>query len=63
MDEELYSRALEIAGHEEKVSVMFFQRKMGIGWGQAQRIVMRMVEDQIISAPTTPGVPLKVLPR
>jgi S-DNA-T family DNA segregation ATPase FtsK/SpoIIIE len=47
--DELYSKAVEIIKTEGKASTSFLQRKLGIGYNRAARIVDQMEEEKIIS--------------
>ena len=47
--DELYNKAIEIIKTEGKASTSFLQRKLGIGYNRAARIVDQMEEEKIIS--------------
>lgn len=47
--DELYNRAVEIIKTEGKASTSFLQRKLGIGYNRAARIIDQMEEEKIIS--------------
>ena len=47
--DELYNKAVEIIKTEGKASTSFLQRKLGIGYNRAARIVDQMEEEKIIS--------------
>jgi len=47
--DELYSKAVEIIKTEGKASTSFLQRKLGIGYNRAARIIDKMEEEKIIS--------------
>ena len=47
--DELYSKAVEIIKTEGKASTSFLQRKLGIGYNRAARIIDQMDEEKIIS--------------
>jgi S-DNA-T family DNA segregation ATPase FtsK/SpoIIIE len=47
--DELYNRAVEIIRGEGKASTSFLQRKLGIGYNRAARIIDQMEEEKIIS--------------
>ena len=47
--DELYSKAVEIIKTEGKASTSFLQRKLGIGYNRAARIIDQMEEEKIIS--------------
>ena len=47
--DELYSKAVEIIKSEGKASTSFLQRKLGIGYNRAARIIDQMEEEKIIS--------------
>jgi len=47
--DELYNKAIEIIKAEGKASTSFLQRKLGIGYNRAARIVDQMEEEKIIS--------------
>lgn len=47
--DELYSKAVEIIKNEGKASTSFLQRKLGIGYNRAARIIDQMEEEKIIS--------------
>jgi DNA segregation ATPase FtsK/SpoIIIE, S-DNA-T family len=48
--DELYNKAVEIIKTEGKASTSFLQRKLGIGYNRAARIIDQMEEEKIISA-------------
>jgi hypothetical protein len=50
-DDELYEKALEIVFEVGKVSTSLLQRKLSIGYGRAARIVDKMEEEGVVSAP------------
>ena len=50
-DDKLYEKALEIVFEEGKVSTSLLQRKLSIGYGRAARIVDKMEEEGVVSAP------------
>ena len=47
--DELYNKAVEIIKTEGKASTSFLQRKLGIGYNRAARIIDKMEEEKIIS--------------
>ena len=47
--DELYNKAVEIIRGEGKASTSFLQRKLGIGYNRAARIIDQMEEEKIIS--------------
>jgi DNA segregation ATPase FtsK/SpoIIIE, S-DNA-T family len=47
--DELYNKAVEIIKGEGKASTSFLQRKLGIGYNRAARIIDQMEEEKIIS--------------
>jgi len=47
--DELYNKAVEIIKAERKASTSFLQRKLGIGYNRAARIIDQMEEEKIIS--------------
>ena len=47
--DELYNKAVEIIKTESKASTSFLQRKLGIGYNRAARIIDQMEEEKIIS--------------
>lgn len=47
--DELYNKAVEIIKTEGKASTSFLQRKLGIGYNRAARIIDQMEEERIIS--------------
>jgi len=47
-DDELYSKAIEIVLEAERGSVSLLQRRLGIGYGRAARLVDQMAEDGIV---------------
>jgi len=47
--DELYNKAVEIIRTEGKASTSFLQRKLGIGYNRAARIIDQMEEEKIIS--------------
>ena len=47
--DELYNKAIEIIKGEGKASTSFLQRKLGIGYNRAARIIDQMEEEKIIS--------------
>jgi DNA segregation ATPase FtsK/SpoIIIE, S-DNA-T family len=47
--DELYNKAVEIIKTEGKASTSFLQRKLGIGYNRAARIIDQMEEEKIIS--------------
>ena len=47
--DELYNKAVEIIKIEGKASTSFLQRKLGIGYNRAARIIDQMEEEKIIS--------------
>ncbi len=47
--DELYNKAVEIIKSEGKASTSFLQRKLGIGYNRAARIIDQMEEEKIIS--------------
>ena len=47
--DELYNKAVEIIKNEGKASTSFLQRKLGIGYNRAARIIDQMEEEKIIS--------------
>ena len=47
--DELYNKAIEIIKTEGKASTSFLQRKLGIGYNRAARIIDQMEEEKIIS--------------
>ncbi|MBP3436281.1 MAG: DJ-1/PfpI family protein [Clostridia bacterium] len=50
-DEELFSRAVEIAFENGKISTSLLQRKLSVGFGKAAKMIDRMQEMGIVSAP------------
>jgi len=48
--DELYNKAVEIIRTEGKASTSFLQRKLGIGYNRAARIIDQMEEEKIISS-------------
>ena len=50
-EDELYEKALEIVFENGKVSTSLLQRKLSIGYGRAARIVDKMEEEGVVSAP------------
>ncbi|PHX88694.1 MAG: DNA translocase FtsK [Pelagibacteraceae bacterium] len=47
--DELYNKAIEIIKTEGKASTSFLQRKLGIGYNRAARIIDQMEEEKIVS--------------
>jgi S-DNA-T family DNA segregation ATPase FtsK/SpoIIIE len=47
-DDELYAKAIEIILEHERGSVSLLQRRLGIGYGRAARLVDQMAEDGIV---------------
>ena len=47
-DDELYAKAIEIVLQHERGSVSLLQRRLGIGYGRAARLVDQMAEDGIV---------------
>lgn len=56
LDDPLAADAIELVVKEQQASVSFLQRKMGIGYGRAARIIDAMKEDGIIGPQTAPNV-------
>jgi S-DNA-T family DNA segregation ATPase FtsK/SpoIIIE len=50
MDPDLYKRACDLARDKGKISTSFLQRKLGIGYSRAARVVDMMEEKGLISA-------------
>ncbi|MBL7140090.1 MAG: DNA translocase FtsK [Planctomycetes bacterium] len=49
-DDELYAKAIEIILQYERGSVSLLQRRLGIGYGRAARLIDQMAEDGIVGA-------------
>jgi len=49
-DDELYNEAIEIVLQYERGSVSLLQRRLGIGYGRAARLIDQMAEDGIVGA-------------
>ena len=49
-DDELYNKAIEIILEHERGSVSLLQRRLGIGYGRAARLIDQMAEDGIVGA-------------
>ena len=47
-DDELYAKAIEIVLENERGSVSLLQRRLGIGYGRAARLIDQMAEDGIV---------------
>jgi len=47
-DDELYAKAVEIVLQHERGSVSLLQRRLGIGYGRAARLIDQMAEDGIV---------------
>jgi len=47
-DDELYAKAIEIVLQYERGSVSLLQRRLGIGYGRAARLIDQMAEDGIV---------------
>ncbi len=47
-DDELYAKAIEIVLQHERGSVSLLQRRLGIGYGRAARLIDQMAEDGIV---------------
>lgn len=59
-EDELYSNAVELAFEFDTISTSLLQRKLSIGYGKAERLIDRLEEEGIISAPNE-NEPRKVL--
>jgi len=47
-DDELYAKAIEVVLQHERGSVSLLQRRLGIGYGRAARLIDQMAEDGIV---------------
>jgi S-DNA-T family DNA segregation ATPase FtsK/SpoIIIE len=47
-DDELYNQAVEIILENERGSVSLLQRRLGIGYGRAARLIDQMAEDGLV---------------
>ena len=47
-DDELYAKAIEVVLEHERGSVSLLQRRLGIGYGRAARLIDQMAEDGIV---------------
>ncbi|MEI6799128.1 MAG: DNA translocase FtsK 4TM domain-containing protein [Pseudomonadota bacterium] len=50
MDDSLYDQAVAIVARDRKVSTSYIQRKLGIGYNKAAKLVEQMEEHSVISA-------------
>ncbi len=48
VDDELYEQAIEVVLEHERGSVSLLQRRLGIGYGRAARLIDQMAEDGIV---------------
>ncbi len=53
--DELYQDAIQIVGRDGKASTSYIQRRLQIGYNRAARIVERMEEEGVVSAPNHAG--------
>ncbi len=53
--DQLYDQAVAIVLRERKVSTSYIQRRLQIGYNRAARIIERMEEDGVVSAPNHQG--------
>jgi S-DNA-T family DNA segregation ATPase FtsK/SpoIIIE len=58
---DIYERATEVVLRERKASTSLLQRKLGIGYGRAARLIDRMEEEGIIGPDRGAGKPREVL--
>ncbi|HUU11253.1 MAG TPA: DNA translocase FtsK [Phycisphaerae bacterium] len=49
-DDELYNQSIEVVLEHERGSVSLLQRRLGIGYGRAARLIDQMAEDGIVGA-------------
>ncbi len=54
-DDDLYAQAINIVGQNGRASTSFLQRKLQIGYNRAARLIERMEEEGIVSAPNHSG--------
>ncbi len=54
-DESLYQQAVELVCQSRRASTSFLQRKLSIGYNRAAKIMERMEDNNIISAPAANG--------
>ena len=54
-DDEQYDIAVQIIRNDRKCSTSYIQRKLGIGYNKAARLVERMEEEGLVSAPNHVG--------
>lgn len=59
-EDELYSNAIKLAFEFGALSTSLLQRRLSIGYGRATRLIDRLEEEEIISAPNE-NEPRKVL--
>ncbi len=60
LDDPLAADAIELVVKEQQASVSFFQRRLGIGYGRAARIIEAMEKDGIIGPQTSLITPREV---
>ena len=53
--DELYQDALQIVARDGKASTSYIQRRLQIGYNRAARIIERMEEEGVVSAPNHAG--------
>ena len=54
-DDDLYVQAISIVGQNGRASTSFLQRKLQIGYNRAARLIERMEDEGIVSAPNHAG--------
>jgi S-DNA-T family DNA segregation ATPase FtsK/SpoIIIE len=55
VDDDMYSKALEVVVNDKKCSISYLQRKLQIGYNRAARIIEEMEEKGVLSAPNNTG--------
>ena len=60
-DQIMMYRALEVILHENKISITLLQRRMGIGYNRATKIIEQLEQCGIISAPLANGQERNIL--
>ena len=49
-EEQLYDQAVQVVLRDRKVSTSYIQRKLGVGYNKAARLVEQMEEQGLVSA-------------
>ena len=60
--DDLYDKALAVVARDKKASTSYIQRRLQIGYNRAARLIERMEQDGVISAPNHKGVREVLLP-